>query len=864
MRIGQYKVGDLIGEGGMGRVYRATDPRLGRDVAIKVLPESFVADAARVARFEREAQLLASLNHPNIGAIYGLEEGALILELVDGPTLADRLRRGPIPLDEALPIARQIADALDAAHEKGIVHRDLKPSNVKLRPDGTVKVLDFGLAKMAGPIGEVPALSQSPTMLTASMPGTILGTAAYMAPEQAKGKEVDRRADIWAFGCVLFEMLAGRPVFNGETVSEVLAGVLKADPDWTALPPDTPDNVRRLLRRCLDRDLRKRLQHVGDARLELDEPSSAPPADGRIGSPPNRREAAGWTLAVLFAIVAVIAVIGGRASPPGAAEVRLEIAAPRTPDPVSLALSPDGSKIAFSATGDQGAQLWLRSLDAVDAHPLSGTQNARLPFWSPDNRSIGFFADSKLKRIDLDTGAVRTLATAANGFGGSWSRDGAILFAPLATGGIERLPAAGGDPVPVTRLEPQHLSHRSPHFLPDGRHFLFHATGSADSRGVYVGALNENGKARRLLDADAGAAFAAGHVLFLRQGRLFAQQFDPETLSLSGDASLIAEQVAVNAQTAAAVSVSTGGTIAYRAGPAAQTSRQLAWFDRSGKPLGELGEEMNFISNPNLSPDGRTIALGRNLNGNVDVWLQDAARGSLIRLTTDPRIDNFPVWSSDGSRVFFESYAGGRAGDLYEKAVAGSDGQQLVLSTPDAKFPTDCSRDDIVLFETLDRRTGFDLWALKLAGDRKPFAVVRTDADERNGQFSPDGKWIAYESNETGRFEVYVQAFASAGRKIPISTNGGVQPRWRADGQELFYLTLDNRLVSLAIRSQGDTVEPGQTTPLFATQVTTLFGVSGMQYAVSRDAQRFLIASSARGPDANTSPIAIVLNWKPK
>jgi Tol biopolymer transport system component len=871
VRIGPYEVGDLIGEGGMGRVYRAHDTRLHRDVAIKILPDAFVADSARVARFQREAQLLASLSHPNIAAIYGLEEAApagamscaLVLELVEGPTLADRIAQGPIPPDEALAIARQIVAAIEAAHDTGIIHRDLKPSNVKLRPDGAVKVLDFGLAKMREPPAAAAGLTQSPTVLTASMPGMIVGTAGYMAPEQAKGRDADHRADIWAFGCVLYEMLAGRTVFDGETISEVLAGVLKSEPDWHRLPLDTPENIRRLLRRCLERDVRKRLQHIGDARLELDEPASL-----TVSVPAHRapvwRERAAWATAAVLAVAALIAVMRPQQES-ARPERRLEIAAPGTPDPPSLAVSPDGNKIAYAGNSDQGVVLWLRDLDAAASHPLAGTGNARLPFWSPDSRSIAFFADGKLKRVDLDTGAIRSLTTAVNGFGGTWNRQDLILVAPLATGAIEAIPAAGGEPKAVTRVAPQQQGHRLPYFLPDGRHFLYHASGaSPDTRGIYVGQLDNPDASKRLFDADTGAAFAGGFLYFERQGALFAQRFDPDTLSLQSSPQQVAEQVATNTQSSASFSVSSVGVIAYRGGLSAQTARQLAWFDRTGKSLGPLGEPMSAISNLTLSHDDRMVALGRSLNGNVDIWLVDAVRGTPIRLTSDPKIDNFPIWSADGSHVVFESYASGNSGDLYEKGVAGNLDQRLLVSTPEAKFPTDCFRDGTILYQTLDAKTGFDIWAFRQTGDRRPFPVLRTEAEERLAHFSPDGRWIAYESNETGRFEVYVQAFPPAGRKIAISTSGGGQPRWRRDGRELFYLMLDGRLAAVPMTWTGDSIEPAVPTPLFQTQVVTMFGVNGMQYDVSTDGQRFLVSSAAGGLSNNTAPISIVLNWNPK
>jgi len=871
MKLGPYELGDLIGEGGMGRVYRARDTRLQRDVAIKILPDAFAADPARVARFEREAQFLASLSHPNIGAIYGFEEAdagsrrscALVLELIEGPTLADRIAKGRIPIDDARAIARQIADALEAAHEKGIIHRDLKPSNIKVRPDGTVKVLDFGLAKMQDSTAAGADLSRSPTMMTSSMPGTIVGTAAYMAPEQAKGREPGRVVDVWAFGCVVYEMLAGRPVFSGDTLSEVLAEVLKTDPDWRALPPDTPESIKRLLRRCLERDPKKRLQHIGDARLELDEPASTAAASAPATGRSVWRDRAGWVMAGLIALTAGVLLLRPRTLQAPPAEVRLDITAPGTPDPVSLALSPDGTKIAFSGSGDQGMALWIRSLDSTAARPIAGVSNARLPFWSADGRSIGFFADGKLKRVDLETDTVRSLTSAVNGFGATWNRDDVILFAPLATGPIERLAAIGGNPTPVTRIEPQQQGHRSPFFLPDGRHFLYYALGATpESSGVYVASIDGVPTSRRVLDTDGGAVFGAGYLFFVRRGDLLAQRFDADALALQGTAITVAEHVATNAQSAVAISVSTTGVIAYRSGPATQSTRQLAWFDRAGRLLGTVGEQMNTISNPTLSPDGHSVAFGRTLNGNIDIWIADAVRGTPIRLTSDPKIDNFPIWSPDGSRVVFESYAGGEAGDLYDKAISGGDDQRLLVSTAAAKFPTDASSDGIVLFQTLDPQTGFDIWAFRSAGDRKPFPVIRTNAEERLGQFAPDGRWVVYESNETGRFEVYVQAFPTAGRKIPVSTDGGGQPRWRRDGRELFYVALDNRLMSVPVEISHDSIVPQKPTPLFSTNIVTIFGVNGLQYCVSADGQRFLISSAAGDVSNNTSPIAVILNWR--
>ena len=481
-RLGPYEITAQIGVGGMGEVWRATDANLGRQVALKVLPDTFAHDPERLARFEREAKTLASLSHPNIAIIYGLEKAdgtrALVMELVEGPTLAGRIALGPIPFDEALPIARQIAEALQAAHEQGIIHRDLKPANVKVRADGTVKVLDFGLAKALAPEAAsalaAGGLSQSPTITTPAMTqaGTILGTAAYMSPEQARGQRVDKRTDVWAFGCVLYEMLSGRGAFAGETITDVLASVLEREPDWRALPESTPDRARDLLRRCLRKDPRRRLHDIADARIELEEAHTEPNAGARaLSISLGRRERLLWMSAVaLLAVIAAAAMVWSRATPT-ALETRLEIATPPTMDPVSLAISRDARMVAFVATDEGRSRLWLRRLDSGSARPLPGTDGAYYPFWSPDNRSVGFFADGKLKRIDLDTTSVQVLANASAGRGGTWNGDGVILFAPQA-GAIFRIPASGGEPNQVTQPDEQRLSHRFPQFLPDGRHFL--------------------------------------------------------------------------------------------------------------------------------------------------------------------------------------------------------------------------------------------------------------------------------------------------------------------------------------------------------------------------------------------------------
>ncbi len=867
-RIGVYEITAQIGEGGMGQVYRATDTKLKREVAIKILPPLLADDADRLARFQREAEVLASLNHPNIGGIYGIEEShgarALVLELVEGDDLSQRIARGAIPLDEALLIAKQIVEALEAAHERGIVHRDLKPANTKVRPDGTVKVLDFGLAKaMESAPASAATVSRSPTMTNAGM---ILGTAAYMAPEQARGKVADRRADIWAFGCVLYEMLTGRRTFAGDEVSDVLASVLTREPDLAALPVNTPPSIRRLLRRCLEKDRNERLRDIGDARIEIrDALAGADPEAAVLGAPRAdrfRRERLAWLGALAALALALGASLIWALRPtPTASEMRVDISTPPTTAPFSLAISPDGRTIAFVATAEGQSRLWLRSLESGSAASVKGTDGAEAPFWSPDSRSIGFFADGKLSRLDVDGGSVRILAAAPLGQNGTWSRDDVILFASLGLP-ISRVPATGGEPVALSGLA-QQGSDFSPQFLPDGRHFLYYVRGIPEARGVYVGHLEKRLDARRLLDSDTGAAYASsGHLLFIRQDTLFAQPFDPIRLELTGEPFTVAEHAGVSS---GGPSVSSRGSIAYRTSSTG-AGRQFVWFDRSGKGLGQAGDLVRTsLSSPSLSLDGLRVALYRGVNGNVDIWLLETKRGGFSRLTTDPADDVMPVWSPSGDRIVFSSNRQG-VPDLYQKSLVKGGSEELLLSTAEPKYPTDWSADGrLVLFNSQDSKRSGDILALPLDGDGKPFPIVQTSADEQRGQFSPDVRWIAFQSNESGRAEIYVQPFPGPGAKWPISIHGGSQVRWRRDGKELFYVALDGQLMTVSFRVVSNTETPELGTPvaLFAPPLggAVQHGDYRYQYMVSADGQQFLVAAVTE--EAN-SPIAVILNWKPR
>jgi eukaryotic-like serine/threonine-protein kinase len=598
--IGPYEIKSLLGQGGMGVVFHARDTVLQRDVALKLLPEQFATDAERFARFQREAQVLASLNHPNIAQIYGIEtSGAsqcLVMEFVEGETLEDRIKRGPVPVDETLQMARQIADGLKAAHDKGVTHRDLKPANIRCTPDRRVKVLDFGLAKVREASTPATSIANYPTLLSGSMPGALLGTPAYMSPEQVKGKDADQKSDIWAFGCVLYEMLTGVVAFGGETAGDILAAVLRGEPNWTRLPAATPEAIRRLMRRCLKKDPRERLQDIGDARIEIDEVSTEPALTEHVRSfalPAWQREWRAWILfLVLVGLIGMITVT--RALRPGAQpppELHVDISTPPATEPASIAISPDGRKVVFEANSD-GSRLWLRSLDSTVTRPLPGTEDASYPFWSPDSRSVAFFADGKLKRADIDGGYVQTLATATTGRGGTWNRDGLILFAPNNNNRpVYRIPASGGEPAAVTQLDaPRQTAHQFPQFLPDGNHFLFYVQGELP--GVYLGQLDSAGLAgttgpsetRRLLEADTGAVYAnSGQLLFARQSTLFAQDFDLGRLMTTGDPFAVEVRTSQKAQVVVAVSVSATGTIIYRTVPA--SDRQSTITNEAPSPI---------------------------------------------------------------------------------------------------------------------------------------------------------------------------------------------------------------------------------------------------------------------------------------
>jgi serine/threonine protein kinase/Tol biopolymer transport system component len=891
-RLGSYEVVAQIGAGGMGEVYRARDTKLGRDVAIKVLPANFVNDPERLSRFQREARMLAALNHANIATIYGLEQydggTCLVMELVSGETLAERVKSGPLGIEEALKIAVQIAEALEAAHEKSIIHRDLKPANVKLTPEGKVKVLDFGLAKAFARDAANDDPSNSPTLsMAATMQGVILGTAAYMSPEQARGKACDKRTDIWAFGCVLYELLGGKAAFHGEDITDILAAVVRAEPDWNLLPPSTPTKIRDLVRRCLQKDKRLRLRDAGDAQIEIEEALAAPETAVAATAGPARRgwlERLSWAVAATFLLTTIglgSAVFYLARVPTDVVPTRFFISPPEkatfdagigTGVGFSMTvISPDGRRLAFTARDPLGKiLLWVRPLDTLAPQALQGTDNAAYPFWSPDSRSIGFFVQGqgKLKRIDVAGGPALTLCDAPSGIGGTWNRDGVIVFAPNTNGSLYRVAAAGGEPTAVTKTSPL-FSHRHPSFLPDGRHFLYFQAGrTAESSGVFVAALDSD-ESKRLLGADTNALYSAsGDLLFIRQGTLLRQSFDLKRLELSGDPTPVAEQVATSTNSVGAFSVSENGVLAYRNGLGATGGTvQLAWFDRAGKSVETIGEPGAYRG-VNVSPDGKRIAVHRHDSNGGDIWIFDSARRELMsRFTFDASQDNsMPIWSSDGSRIAFGSLRNGKWG-IYQKPANATGREELLVESDFPNMPMSWSPDGkFIAYWVSDPKTGSDVWVLPLAGDRKAIPFLQSPFNESWPQISPDGKWIAYSSNETGRYEIYVRPFPAGEGKWQISTNGGWFPRWRRDGKELFYMAASSlgKIISVKVNPAGPTFEYGDPSELFDSgYINFAHGHNYQTYAVSADGQRFLIPrpESTSSGEFASAPITVVLNW---
>jgi dipeptidyl aminopeptidase/acylaminoacyl peptidase len=886
-RLGPYEIVGAIGAGGMGEVYRATDTNLGRDVAIKVLPAAFAEDAERLGRFEREAKTLASLNHPNIAIVHGLEKAggirALVMELVDGLTLADRIDQGAIPVDEALPIARQIADALEAAHEQGIIHRDLKPANVKVRADGTVKVLDFGLAKTMEPTGAMsPGRSMSPTITTPAMTqvGVILGTAAYMAPEQAKGKPADKRSDIWAFGCVLSEMLTGTRAFGGEDVSDTLAAVLRGEPDWGMLPAGTPASIRRLLRRCLEKDRRRRLSDAADARLEIEDalttPASDAPAMPATGSP------VGWGRGAMIAAAALVvggAAAGGAvwiATRPGPARVTRttiltsgETSVFNNPNN-NLAITRDGSRVVYHAAG----QLVVRRLDQLEPTTLIDSGSPTAPFVAPDGQWVGFFDGPALKKVAITGGPPVTLVqntfTGSGGpLGATWDTQGTIVFATNATRGLRRVSAAGGEAETLTTPDAARgeLRHVWPEFLPDGQGVLFtilRGDSGLDAPDIMLLDLTTGTQSMLIRGGNHARYVPTGHLIYGTGDSLRAVAFDVARRKVIGNAVPVLALVGSGTGPADRYEygVATDGTLVYRV-PAFAATRTLMWVDRQGHET-PLGAPAGPYLHPRLAPDGTRVVVFRSDRGQKrDLWIWDLPRAMLTRAVLDEAGGTVPLWTPDSRRLVFSSNRSDRQ-NLYVRATDGTGKTARLTESPNPQHPTGVTPDGTqIVFYELTPSQQRDIRLLTLTPTPQVTPLVETRFDETGGVVSPDGRWLAYESNNTGAYEVYVRPFPVVDSGLwPVSANGGVQPLWARNGRELFYVAPDGALMAVAVEPRGPVWSAGAPARLVAGRYFRGGeGTSMRQYDVTADGQRFLMMKDDVRDTEAASPIIVVQNW---
>ena len=877
-KLGRYEIRSKIGAGGMGEVYRARDTQLGRDVAIKVLPSAFSVDEDRLRRFEQEACAAGALNHPNILVVHDINahDGApyVVSELLEGETLRKRIGGTALGQRRAIDYALQIANGLAAAHEKGIIHRDLKPDNVFVTNDGRVKILDFGLAKLTQLDGN-QAQTDVPTRRVDTDPGVVMGTVGYMSPEQLKGRAVDQRTDIFSFGAILYEMLSGRRAFHAQSAAETMSAILKED------PPDLSDSNRsvspaleRLVSHCLEKSPEGRFHSARDVAFALEALGGSTPISSEttaiaVAAPRRwtRRElilASVAAVGVLTATALAIAIAASyfRRTPTETHSVRLFINPPEKTSFGSFAISPDGLHVVFVATDASGKNLlWVRPLASTDAQPLSGTEEAVDPFWSPDSRFIGFFAGGKMKRIEATGGPVRTLCVAAVPRGASWNREGVIIFAPTPNDPLYRISAEeGGEPTLLTKLDPsrQEASHRWPYFLPDGQHFLYSVLGGPQAQGIYVSSIGAK-ESRRLLDVrDTVVAYAEpGYLLFRRETSLLAQKFDNENLQLTGNSFPIAEEVGFEASTFQTYfSVSQTGRLAYSSGNYGLT--QLTWVDRSGKELGTIGQPRSYYIRPWVSPDGKRMAVdGPDMQGNRDIWLIDLVTGTPTRFTFDPSTELFPVWSWDGTRIVFASDREGPR-QLYVKNATGAGKEELLLKSEANKIPMDWSPDGrFIIYIVNDPKTKIDLWVLPLFGDQKPVPFLQSAANERQARFSPDGRWIAYVSDESGTNEIYVRSFPDSGGKWQISTNGGYHLAWGHKG-ELFYISTDKKMMAVEVKGEGTTFQRGTPKALFDRRIPS-FNTPLAQFAVTADDQKFIVANPVA--DNTSVPITVVLNW---
>lgn len=868
-RLGPYEIQSPLGAGGMGEVYKARDTRLDRTVAIKILPEALAADAQFRERFEREARTISQLDDARICALYdvGNEKGMsyLVMQYLEGETLAARLQKGALPISEAVKIGIEIAGALDKAHRAGVVHRDLKPGNVMLTKSGA-KLLDFGLAKTNSVArGGMSVLPTTPVSITAQ--GTILGTFQYMAPEQVEGQDADVRTDLFAFGAVLFEMVTGRPAFQGKTQASLVGSILRDDPMLTTeLAPNVPPQLGRVIRTCLAKNPDDRFQTAHDVALQLQwilegGSQAGVPVPVATAAPRRRGAWLPWAVAALTTVAAAaIALVMLTRTPTPARTVRFEVATPESVVSIdSPRLSPDGRYLAFNATDADGkTRVWLRQLNSLTAQPLPGTDGAARPFWSPDSRFIGFMADGKLKKIDVGGGPAQKICDAPSGADGSWSSEGVILYDGRSTDPIYRVSAAGGTPTIAVKADPSRKETAVgwPEFLPDGRHFLYLAMAEKTEDNTYRVGTIDSDDTQPVASAQTQVVFAApDHLLFVRDRTLMAQPFDAKALKTTGEPVPLAEHIGTDSVGLGRFSVSRDGTLAYRTG---DVGSRLIFVNRDGKELETVGD-VGEIDNPALSRDGRRLAyaLADPRSAKVDIWIRDLARGVSSRFTFGPGNNELPLWSPDGSRVVFQSTRNG-PGDLFEKPASGQGEETLLLKSDQMKLSTDWSPDGrYIAYTTRDPKTDLDLWVLPTFGDRKPIPVVATPALETNLIFSPDGRFVAYRSSESGNNEIYVQPFPRATGKWQVSNGGGNDPSWRADGKELIYRAPDQRLMSVEIRA-GDDFQASVPRPLFVARVQVA-GTVRNRYIATADAQRFLLVAT---PGRDTMvPTTVVLNW---
>ena len=868
-RIGPYEVTAHLGEGGMGVVFRGRDSRLQRDVALKLLPEHFANDPDRLPRFEREAQVLASLNHPNIAQIYGLEQVngtiCIVMEMVEGETLEEKLKKGPLAVDEAVGIAKQIADALAVAHERGIIHRDLKPANIKLTRNGTVKVLDFGLAKALGSRTSDLNVTTAATVAGGSVAGVIVGTPGYMSPEQARGKDVDSRTDIWAFGCVLFEMLTGRQAFTGETITDVLANIISTSPDLELLPKNTPSSIRLLLTSALHKNSSLRLQHIGDSRLFLDGPLAAP-ATTPVATASRRRRGMALLLAALVIMVAgagIFAALALRPTPEPAVNMRFEVA---LPDLVgSPIVSPDGKWITYATQPTNGKRVaWLRPIGSDGAQLIPGTENISGTVWSPDSRRLATLADGTLRMFDLATGSSRPLGSVGALRGASWNREGVLLLARTSDNIIVRMSDSGGDATPVTSLDAsrKEILHGLPVSLPDNKHFLYVAAAAkAEDSGIFRASLDGNETPTRVIAIQPnnfnGMAYVpSGQLLYMNEGRLSAQRVDAMGQP-QGNPDVIADNV-----DGTFTASDTGLLFYHKAAPRA--GRQLLWFARDGKSLGQVGVEANY-GNVDISPKGDRAAVDIVTNGNQDIWVVDLGRSVAQPITFDPGRDWTASWSPDGSRLAFASIRSHTDGTtkIYEKSSTGAGTETILPSGDVSSIPVNWSADGkYIVFSRLRQvgnTLGYDTWLLPTFGDRKATPLLETGFDKFQARVSPHSNFVAYSTNESGTYQIVVQTFPDAsGGKWQITADGGVEPKWRRDGRELYYLSLDGKLMSVSIG--GPPFTAGRPVELFQTPLTVNRSqpTRDRRYDIAPDGRFLMVIPSATSAP---TPYSVIVNW---